>query len=51
MKRTLGHEIINDFNYELMATFKCNNDIQILLGGSDVADCVHYCCKYVAKQQ
>ncbi|KAF1779720.1 hypothetical protein GQ600_23655 [Phytophthora cactorum] len=47
MKRTLGHEIMNGFNYELMATFKCNNDIQILLGGSDVANCMQYCCKIV----
>ncbi|KAF1791600.1 hypothetical protein GQ600_25179 [Phytophthora cactorum] len=50
-QRTLGHEIMNGFNYELMATFKCNNDIQILLGGSDVANCMQYCCKYVTKQQ
>jgi hypothetical protein len=49
--RTLGHEFMNGFNYELMATFKCNHDVQILLGGSDVADRIHYCCKYVTKQQ
>ncbi|KAG6952915.1 hypothetical protein JG687_00012719 [Phytophthora cactorum] len=45
LKRTLGHEFMNGFNDELMATFKCNHDIRILLGGSDVADRIHHWCK------
>ncbi|KAF1788721.1 hypothetical protein GQ600_23751 [Phytophthora cactorum] len=28
LSRTLGHEFINGFNYEIMATFRCNHDIQ-----------------------
>ncbi|KUF86403.1 hypothetical protein AM588_10001138 [Phytophthora nicotianae] len=51
LKRTLGHEFINGFNYELMATFKCNHDIQVLLGGIDTTERIHYCCKYIAKPQ
>jgi len=51
LKRTLGHEYINGFNYESMAAFKCNHDIRVLLGGSDVTDRICYCCKYVTKQQ
>jgi hypothetical protein len=49
--RPLGHEFMNGFNYDIMATFRCNHDIQVLLGGQDVADRIHYCCKYVTKQQ
>ncbi|POM79601.1 Hypothetical protein PHPALM_2682, partial [Phytophthora palmivora] len=51
LKRTLGHEFMNGYNYELMATFKCNQDIQILLGGVDVTDRIRYCCKYITKPQ
>jgi hypothetical protein len=34
-----------------MASFKCNHDIQVLIGGKDTADRIHYCTKYVTKQQ
>jgi hypothetical protein len=51
LSRKLGHEYINGFNYEIMATFRCNHDIQVLLGGSDVTDRIYYCCKYVTKNQ
>jgi hypothetical protein len=51
LRRTLGHEFMNGFNYEIMATFKCNHDVHVLLGGSGVTDRIHYCCKYVTKQQ
>ncbi|ETN08494.1 hypothetical protein PPTG_23023 [Phytophthora nicotianae INRA-310] len=34
-----------------MATFKCNHDIQVLLGGIDTTERIHYCCKYIAKPQ
>ncbi|KAG6954475.1 hypothetical protein JG688_00012328, partial [Phytophthora aleatoria] len=50
-KRTLGHEFINGFNYTIMATFKCNHDIQVLLGRRDATDRIYYCCKYVTKHQ
>jgi hypothetical protein len=51
LERTIAHEYINGFNYEIMAAFKCNHDIQFLLGGKDVADRIHYCTKFVTKQQ
>ncbi|POM71051.1 LOW QUALITY PROTEIN: Hypothetical protein PHPALM_12432 [Phytophthora palmivora] len=44
-KRDLGHEFINGFNYTIMATFKCNHDIQVLLGGRDATDRIYYCYK------
>jgi hypothetical protein len=49
--RSLGHEYINGFNYAIMATFKCNHDVQVLLGGQEATHRIHYCCKYVTKQQ
>jgi hypothetical protein len=49
--RKLAHEFINGFNYTVMATFKCNHDIQILLGGTEALDRIYYACKYVTKQQ
>jgi hypothetical protein len=51
LSRKLGHKYINGFNYEIMATFRCNLDIQVLLGDSDVTDRIYYCCKYVTKNQ
>ncbi|POM71611.1 Hypothetical protein PHPALM_11797 [Phytophthora palmivora] len=44
-KLDLGHEFINGFNYTSMATFKCNHDIQVLLGGRDATDRIYYCLK------
>ncbi|POM61643.1 hypothetical protein PHPALM_29315 [Phytophthora palmivora] len=38
LRRKPAHEYINDFNAVLMATFKSNHDIQILLRGRDVAN-------------
>jgi hypothetical protein len=49
--REVAHEFINGYNYVLMATFKCNHDIQFLLGVNDATDRIHYCCKYVTKHQ
>jgi len=51
LERPTAHEFINGFNYEVMAGFKCNHDVQVLLGGKDSADRIHYCTKYVTKQQ
>jgi hypothetical protein len=51
LRRALCHEFMNGFNFELMVTFRCNHDIQVLLGGKDISDRIHYCCKYVTKQQ
>jgi hypothetical protein len=51
LERPTAHEFINGFNYEVMAGFKCNHDVQVLLGGKDSADRIHYCTKYVRKQQ
>ncbi|KAG6954630.1 hypothetical protein JG687_00011700 [Phytophthora cactorum] len=50
-KRTLGHEFINGFNYTIMATFKCNHDIQVLLGRRDATDLIYYVCKYDEKER
>ncbi|KAF1790996.1 hypothetical protein GQ600_6036 [Phytophthora cactorum] len=38
LKRKLGHVYINGFNYTMMATFKCNHDIQVLLGGKGATE-------------
>lgn len=51
LSRKVAQEYINGFNYALMATFKCNHDIQILLGGTEAVDRIYYACKYVTKQQ
>ncbi|KAG6959872.1 hypothetical protein JG687_00008527 [Phytophthora cactorum] len=42
---------MNGYYCEHMATFMCNHAFQVLLGGRDVTDRIHYCCKYVTKQQ
>ncbi|GMF31935.1 unnamed protein product [Phytophthora lilii] len=34
-----------------MATFRCNHDIQVLLGGSDATDRIYNCCKCITKFQ
>ncbi|OWZ03387.1 hypothetical protein PHMEG_00024892 [Phytophthora megakarya] len=49
--RKPAHEYINGFNNVLMAAFKSNHDIQVLLGGRDMANRIYYCCKYVTKDQ
>jgi hypothetical protein len=51
LKRNVAHEYVNRNNYEIMAVFKCNHNIQFLLGGKDASDRIHYCTKYVTKQQ
>ncbi|KAF1778693.1 hypothetical protein GQ600_9265 [Phytophthora cactorum] len=51
LKRLVAHEFINGYNYVIMATFKCNHGIQLLLGGKDATERTFYCCKYVTKQQ
>jgi hypothetical protein len=51
LERQIAHEFVNGFNYGIMATFKGNHDIQFLLGGRNVSDRIHYCTKYVTKQQ
>ncbi|KAG6956749.1 hypothetical protein JG688_00011287 [Phytophthora aleatoria] len=51
LKRLVAHEFINGYNYVIMATFKCNHDIQLLLGGKDAAERTLYCCKYVTKER
>jgi hypothetical protein len=51
LPRKLAHEFINGYNFAVMATFKCNHDVQILLGGTEALDRIYYACKYVTKQQ
>ncbi|OWZ02958.1 hypothetical protein PHMEG_00025393, partial [Phytophthora megakarya] len=49
--RQIAHEYINGFNPTIMETFRCNHDIQLLLGGTGSTDRIYYCCKYVTKTQ
>jgi hypothetical protein len=49
--REPAHEYINGFNPVMMAAFKSNHDIQVLLGEKDVIERIYYCCKYVTKYQ
>lgn len=49
--RRLGHEYVNAYNTVLMAIFKRNHDIQVPLGGKDVALRIYYACKYATKVQ
>lgn len=50
-RRLLGYEFMNGFNPTIMETFRCNHDVQLLVGGSGATDRIYYCCKYVAKPQ
>lgn len=49
--RPVGHEYINGYNSTIMQTFRCNHDIQILIGGSEMAERMYYACKYTTKDQ
>jgi hypothetical protein len=51
LKRLLGHEYVNGFNPVIMRSFKCNHDIQIMIGGSEMAERMYYACKYTTKDQ
>jgi hypothetical protein len=51
MCRPVGHEFVNGYNRVIMATFKCNHDVQVLIGGQEATHRIHYCCKYVTKEQ
>jgi hypothetical protein len=51
LERNIGHEYINGFNDVLMSTFKCNHDIKVMIGGTEMAERIYYCCKYVTKNQ
>ena len=51
LKRLLGHEYINSFNNVILQTFRCNHDIQILVGGIQMSEVIYYCTKYTTKDQ
>ncbi|KAF1776746.1 hypothetical protein GQ600_22663 [Phytophthora cactorum] len=51
IRRPADYEYINGFNPTIMGTFRCNHDVQALLGGSGATDRIYYCCKYVTKTQ
>jgi hypothetical protein len=51
LERNIGHEYINGFNDVLMRVFKCNHDIKVMVGGTEMAERIYYCCKYITKQQ
>jgi hypothetical protein len=51
LERQLGHEYINSFNEIIIQTFRCNHDIQILIGGVEMSEVIFYCTKYTTKPQ
>jgi len=51
LERHLGHEYINSFNDIILQTFRCNHDIQILIGGMEMSEVIFYCTKYTTKPQ
>ena len=51
LKRLLGQEYINSFNDVILQTFRCNHDIQILVGGVQMSEVIYYCTKYTTKPQ
>jgi len=51
IKRLLGHEYINSYNDVILQTFRCNHDIQILIGGVEMSEVIFYCTKYTTKPQ
>jgi hypothetical protein len=51
LKRLLGQEYINSFNDVILQTFRCNHDIQILIGGVQMSEVIYYCTKYTTKPQ
>ena len=51
LKRLLGHEYINSYNDVILLTFRCNHDLQILIGGVEMSDAIFYSTKYVTKRQ
>jgi hypothetical protein len=51
IKRPVGHQYINSFNDIILQTFRCNHDIQILIGGVEMSEVIFYCTKYTTKPQ
>ncbi|ETV70252.1 hypothetical protein H257_14154 [Aphanomyces astaci] len=50
-KRKLGEEYINGYSDGILRAFKCNHDIQIMIGGAEMAERIYYTCKYTTKNQ
>jgi hypothetical protein len=51
LQRSIGSEYINGYNDILMNVFKCNHDIKVMIGGSEMSERIYYCCKYITKSQ
>jgi len=51
LERFIGHEFINGFNDVMMMCFKCNHDIKVLIGGTEMSERIYYCFKYLTKAQ
>ena len=49
--RLAAHEYINAYNPVIMSTFRCNHDIQLLVGGPEMSEIVYYVTKYATKNQ
>ncbi|ETV67913.1 hypothetical protein H257_16036 [Aphanomyces astaci] len=49
--RKLGEEYINGYSDVILRAFKCNHDIQIMIGGAEMAERIYYACKYTTKDQ
>ncbi|KAH9106593.1 hypothetical protein AeMF1_017846 [Aphanomyces euteiches] len=51
LMRKHGEEYINGYSDVILRAFKCNHDIQILIGGDEMAERIYYACKYTTKDQ
>ncbi|RLN92727.1 hypothetical protein BBJ28_00020432 [Nothophytophthora sp. Chile5] len=49
--RRLACEYVNGFNAVMMAAFKSNHDIQVMVGGASALLRIYYATKYVTKMQ
>ncbi|RQM13120.1 hypothetical protein B5M09_013961, partial [Aphanomyces astaci] len=49
--RKLDEEYINGYSDVILRAVKCNHDIQIMIGGAEMAERIYYACKYTTKDQ
>lgn len=51
LARRTPYEYVNGFNTTMMLAFKCNHDVQVLIGGLEAILRIYYATKYVTKAQ
>lgn len=51
LERYIGNEYINGYNDVMMNVYKCNHDIKVMIGGTEMSERIYYCCKYITKSQ